>query len=143
MLVISFVVILLSRFTYLQFVKNVSVTKKVFSVNAYAFNFFENVKKLKHGTKVPMQCKVLDTHWSDDLQNKINFIFHEYGLLLAYAQPRYSLPNKRTCTPYLILSNFPPCMLLFGTASLSIISLCRALQLKKWLSYGISKNPEN
>ena len=31
-----------------------------------------------------------------------------------------SLPNKRTCTPYLILTKLPPCTLLFGTASLSI-----------------------
>ena len=31
-----------------------------------------------------------------------------------------SLPNKRTCTPYLILTKVPPCMILFGTASLSI-----------------------
>ena len=31
-----------------------------------------------------------------------------------------SLPNKRICTPYLILTKLPPCMLLFVTASLSI-----------------------
>ena len=31
-----------------------------------------------------------------------------------------SLPNKRTCTPNLILTKLPPCTLLFGTASLSI-----------------------
>ena len=31
-----------------------------------------------------------------------------------------SLPNKRTCTPYLISTKLPPCTLLFGTASLSI-----------------------
>ena len=31
-----------------------------------------------------------------------------------------SVPNKRTCTPDLILTKLPPCSLLFGTASLSI-----------------------
>ena len=31
-----------------------------------------------------------------------------------------SFPNKRTCTPYLILTKLPPCTPLFGTASLSI-----------------------
>ena len=31
-----------------------------------------------------------------------------------------SLPNKRSCTPYLIFTKLPPCTLLFGTASLSI-----------------------
>ena len=29
-----------------------------------------------------------------------------------------SLPNKRTCTPFLILTKLPPCTLLFGTASI-------------------------
>ena len=31
-----------------------------------------------------------------------------------------SVPNKRTCTPYLISTKLPPCTLLLGTASLSI-----------------------
>ena len=31
-----------------------------------------------------------------------------------------SVPNKRTCTPYLISNKLPPCTLLFGTGSLSI-----------------------
>ena len=37
-----------------------------------------------------------------------------------YLSPFSSLPNKRTCTPYFILTKLPPCTLLFGTASLSI-----------------------
>ena len=42
------------------------------------------------------------------------FLYH------VYTDDYSSLPNKRTCTPYLIPTKLPPCTLLFGTASLSI-----------------------
>ena len=34
-----------------------------------------------------------------------------------------SLPNKRTCTPYLILIKLPPCTLLFGPVRLFIFGI--------------------
>ena len=34
-----------------------------------------------------------------------------------------SLPNKRTCTPYLILTKLPPCTLLFGAVRLFIFGI--------------------
>ena len=37
-----------------------------------------------------------------------------------YSDRYSSVPNKRTCTPYLTSTKLPPCTLSFGTASLSI-----------------------
>ena len=37
--------------------------------------------------------------------------------------PYSSLPNKRTCTPYLILTKLPPCTLLFGHVRLFIFGI--------------------
>ena len=42
----------------------------------------------------------------------------------AQNEPPYSsLPNKRTCTPDLILTKLPPCTLLFGPVRLSIFGI--------------------
>ena len=47
-----------------------------------------------------------------------------------------SLPNKRTCTPYLILTKLPPCTLLFGTASLSIFWIFVKYSGLIWIFFG-------
>ena len=49
------------------------------------------------------------------MNNGRGFLHHTVQMVHT---PYSSLPNKRTCTPYLILTKLPPCTLLFGPVRL-------------------------
>ena len=53
-------------------------------------------------------------------KNHANFISITKSFTFDVFPSYFSVPNKRTCMPYSILTKLPPYTLLFGTASLSI-----------------------
>ena len=52
-----------------------------------------------------------------------------------------SLQNKRTCTPYSILTNLPPCTLLFGPVRLFIFGIWNFLHLFQYFKQNSSLYP--
>ena len=65
--------------------------------------------------------RLLPREWKLSMPN-IFQIFRKFFCTMSYSR----VPNKRACTPYLILTKLPPCTLLFGCARLSIsVNFCQ------------------
>ena len=89
--------------------------------NALQFQprFVEHSDRIKKGVAEKMNSTLEDITFVGIHHRRTVRIGTFRLLVAAYS----SLPNRRTCTPYLISAKLPPCTLLFGTASLSIFSL--------------------
>ena len=99
-------------------------------------SFYESIKKW-HFRKVP-KMRLESVH----IFNVATISFQKYiDCSNTQLAPWYSsLPNKRTCTPYLILTKFTPCTLLFGPVRLFIFGIFKEFFVKysglMWIFFG-------